>query len=130
MTILDSYGDGICCGYGNGSYTVGNNGVVYATGGQFQDDETTNFCVTASIDEQTLGGIRVYPNPSKGSFKVLSSEEVVAYSVVDLTGRKVVENTNMNAKHFAIDLSKETSGMYVLEITTHSGRSITRLIKE
>ncbi|MFK7785058.1 MAG: T9SS type A sorting domain-containing protein [Crocinitomicaceae bacterium] len=54
----------------------------------------------------------------------------VSYSVVDLTGRKVVESSDMSAKHFAIDLLNETSGMYVLEITTHSGRSITRLIKE
>ncbi|MDA0728626.1 MAG: lysyl oxidase family protein [Bacteroidetes bacterium] len=33
--IFDSYGDGICCGYGEGSYTVTLDGVVVATGGQF-----------------------------------------------------------------------------------------------
>ena len=34
--IYDSYGDGICCGYGNGSYTIFWNGVQIATGGAFQ----------------------------------------------------------------------------------------------
>lgn len=45
FTINDSYGDGICCGYGNGSYTVTNDGNTMASGGSFGSSETTNFCV-------------------------------------------------------------------------------------
>ncbi len=45
FTIFDSYGDGICCGYGNGSYSVTDgSGNVLASGGQFGSSETTNFC--------------------------------------------------------------------------------------
>ena len=45
FTIYDSYGDGICCGYGNGSYTVTDDvGNVLASGGEFTTSETTNFC--------------------------------------------------------------------------------------
>ena len=33
--IQDTYGDGICCGWGQGSYTVYLNGVMQVTGGQF-----------------------------------------------------------------------------------------------
>ena len=33
--INDTYGDGICCGYGNGSYSVSYNGSVVASGGAF-----------------------------------------------------------------------------------------------
>lgn len=42
--INDSYGDGICCGYGNGSYSVSSGGTTLASGGAFQSSETTNFC--------------------------------------------------------------------------------------
>ncbi len=47
FTIYDSYGDGICCGYGNGSYSLVEDasGTVLASGGQFGFSETTNFCV-------------------------------------------------------------------------------------
>lgn len=46
FTINDSQGDGICCAYGFGDYTVGDaNGVAVASGGQFGTSETTNFCV-------------------------------------------------------------------------------------
>jgi PKD repeat protein len=84
---------------------------------------------SSELDELDVQ-LNVYPNPSKGTFKVLSSEAVIEYSVVDLTGRKVMGDNDLNEKYFAIDLSNETSGMYVLQITTNSGRSITRLIKE
>jgi hypothetical protein len=35
--IFDSFGDGICCAYGNGSYTVYIDGAEVATGGDFDD---------------------------------------------------------------------------------------------
>ena len=43
--INDSYGDGICCGYGQGSYDVSINGQSVASGGAFTSTEVTNFCV-------------------------------------------------------------------------------------
>lgn len=43
FTIFDSYGDGICCSYGNGSYTVTVNGATVATGGDYDDFESTYF---------------------------------------------------------------------------------------
>ena len=43
--INDVFGDGICCGYGNGSFTVTANGSTVASGGSFLSSETTNFCV-------------------------------------------------------------------------------------
>ncbi|MFK7775199.1 MAG: S8 family serine peptidase [Saprospiraceae bacterium] len=48
--INDVYGDGICCSYGNGSYTLTEDasGTVLATGGSFGSSETTNFCVPVS----------------------------------------------------------------------------------
>lgn len=45
FTINDSYGDGICCGYGNGSYTLTGDGSTLASGGNFGSTESTNFCI-------------------------------------------------------------------------------------
>ncbi|CAN5384789.1 hypothetical protein BH09BAC1_BH09BAC1_18880 [soil metagenome] len=50
FTILDSEGDGICCNYGNGSYTVKDaDGVLVVQGGLFTSSKITNFCVTNSL---------------------------------------------------------------------------------
>ncbi|MEM6724805.1 MAG: S8 family serine peptidase [Bacteroidota bacterium] len=45
FTIEDSFGDGICCAYGTGSYTLSNGGTVLASGGNFGASEATDFCI-------------------------------------------------------------------------------------
>ncbi|WP_282774650.1 M43 family zinc metalloprotease [Phaeodactylibacter xiamenensis] len=45
FTIFDSYGDGICCAYGSGSYNLSDElGNTLASGGAFASSESTNFC--------------------------------------------------------------------------------------
>lgn len=48
FTIFDAYGDGICCSYGSGSYSLTDaDGNVLASGGSFASSEATSFCVPA-----------------------------------------------------------------------------------
>lgn len=50
--ITDVYGDGICCSYGNGSYTVTNGSTTLASGGTFTGSDTTNFCLGGVVDTE------------------------------------------------------------------------------
>ncbi|KAJ1462098.1 hypothetical protein M885DRAFT_456708 [Pelagophyceae sp. CCMP2097] len=43
FTIFDSWGDGLCCQYGQGGYVVQLDGATVASGGQFTTQEATNF---------------------------------------------------------------------------------------
>lgn len=46
FTIFDSYGDGICCDFGNGNYElVSPGGDVMGSGGDFQNEESIYFCL-------------------------------------------------------------------------------------
>ncbi len=46
FTLFDAYGDGICCGFGEGNYEiVDNNGTLIASGGEFTDEESVDFCL-------------------------------------------------------------------------------------
>ncbi len=45
FTIFDSYGDGICCAYGSGSYSLSGGGNTLASGGAFGSSEATPFCI-------------------------------------------------------------------------------------
>ena len=45
FTINDSFGDGICCTYGTGVYTLTSNGIVLASGGEFASSELTEVCL-------------------------------------------------------------------------------------
>lgn len=45
FTINDAFGDGICCTYGSGSYTLTGPGGQIVSGGSFTTSEATNFCL-------------------------------------------------------------------------------------
>ena len=49
FSIFDSFGDGICCAYGEGSYSVTLDGEIVASGGDFGSSETTGFCAEDSL---------------------------------------------------------------------------------
>merc|ERR1711862_880826 len=48
FTITDGYGDGICCSYGNGGYSVKVDDKEVASGGQFGSEESKTFEVGSS----------------------------------------------------------------------------------
>lgn len=58
FTINDTYGDGICCSYGSGSYTVTTGGNTVAAGGAFAASETTNFCIGGGPAPTCTDGIQ------------------------------------------------------------------------
>lgn len=97
FVINDSYGDGICCGFGNGSYTLTDaSGNVLASGGQFTDTETTNFC----FDAPTCAGVDLDINfdnsPTQTSWEITdASGAVVASSGGNVYGTSL-SNSNLS----------------------------------
>ena len=54
FTIFDTYGDGICCSYGSGSYVVTDEfGNVLASGASFGSSDGGNFCVSGEGPQPT-----------------------------------------------------------------------------
>ncbi|KAL7453574.1 hypothetical protein ACHAWC_005235 [Mediolabrus comicus] len=46
FAIFDDYGDGLCCSWGEGRYTVSTmNGLIIASGGEFEFEERTTFAI-------------------------------------------------------------------------------------
>lgn len=51
FVITDSYGDGICCAYGQGSYDISmSDGSFSASGGEFATQDTQSFCVSLNTE--------------------------------------------------------------------------------
>ena len=54
FTIFDSFGDGICCEFGEGSYALsldsGSGSIELGGGGDFASADTIEFCLEATID--------------------------------------------------------------------------------
>ena len=64
FTITDSYGDGLCCAYGNGSYSLTLNGTVIGSGATFTSSETiSNIGSCVSIVNGCTDPIAINFNP-------------------------------------------------------------------
>jgi len=57
FVINDAYGDGICCGYGNGSYLLTSNVATLASGANFAATEISNFCFENSNENNCTNQI-------------------------------------------------------------------------
>ena len=135
FTINDSYGDGICCSYGNGSYSVTVNGSSVASGGSFGSSETTNFCVgsgarfanegaTLQPATPSLAQLLLFPNPAQDvlqvdfSFTEQVDGQVYAY-VTDVTGKNFWQaqwNVVSGKQRQSLDVSQFAAGMYTLHL--------------
>lgn len=57
FTIYDSFGDGVCCGYGIGSYALYLEGVLVGSGGEFGSSESTSVNCPPGTDCNNAIGI-------------------------------------------------------------------------
>ncbi len=132
FVIYDVFGDGICCTYGNGSYTVqlDYNGMVLASGGQFQNQESTNFCLNvADLEENVLNNVKVYPNPSSGVVTVDLSKLGNTTATVRFTDMKggLIEQRVVDGPVTTFDLSRQAAGLYFVEVITSAGKAVHKL---
>ena len=65
FTISDSFGDGICCNFGLGSYTIVVDGIVNATGGSFLRSDTKTFGTCVGVPPTTMRPMTAKPTTRK-----------------------------------------------------------------
>ncbi len=135
FNIYDAYGDGICCSYGEGYYSLKDeNGVEIAHGGEFTDTVKETFhndVAAVSVDEiNAVASLNVYPNPMSETANVLfnlSENLNTKIEVVNMLGEVVfTENlgTLSYGKHnVSIDFSELTSGVYFLNVISEGNVS-------
>ncbi|PHN03275.1 M43 family zinc metalloprotease [Flavilitoribacter nigricans] len=139
FTIFDAYGDGICCSYGNGSYSfTTDNGTVLASGSSFGSSETTSFCLSAGSREvtrvsraDTRETIQAFPNPTRDQLTVVyeSKESTdVNWRIVDLLGKTIQSakwpiDAGFNQQSLRVD--HLPAGTYLLVIE-HNGQPHTQ----
>ena len=132
VTVFDSYGDGMCCAYGQGSWTLkdpSNN--VVATGAQFNSADAKAFStILVGVNPALAASINVYPNPSNGVFNVeIPNVDNAEICIVTLTGMQV-SNTTASQSLTKIDLSDLAAGMYMVRVKTAEGLAVKKITKE
>ena len=126
FTINDTYGDGICCAYGVGSYSItDDSGNTIISGGEFSSVDTSTFRVgeTLGINSIFENDLNIFPNPSNGVFNIKTSLNNSTYKIYNLIGQHVKSGLIKNGANL-IDLRNSIDGVYFMTIQTENGEKI------
>ena len=126
FTINDTYGDGICCGYGVGSYSItDDSGNTIISGGEFSSVDTSTFRVgeTLGINSIFENDLNIFPNPSNGVFNIKTSLNNSTYKIYNLIGQQAKSGLIKNGANL-IDLRNSIDGVYFMTIQTENGEKI------
>ncbi len=137
--IVDDYGDGICCSWGQGYYRLRNGeGTIIAEGGEFEAEEVAPFerLLSSSFEALTqLNDLTVFPNPVREALNVnfnLTEPLQLRVNLFDATGRLVrtVEAENFVAgRHtLTVNTADLADGMYFLRIENESRQISSRFV--
>ena len=132
FTILDSYSDGLCCSYGNGTFNVQDgNGTVFIPYTSFNDKLVRGFKTASVLGVEsglTVEAINVFPNPATDRINVSFGELKGDYAVelMDLQGRVIFTDSKVDASSsFGISTEGLSSGSYIVTIKGQ-GNTVTK----
>ena len=134
--IFDSFGDGICCEFGEGFYTLTTDSAdVIIDGGEFSSSEITEISIgeELSTGDAFLSSISLYPNPANNeiTLSIGDTNDISSYRVYTTFGQLLQEGTLQKNKE-VISVSRYTVGIYfiVVKNTNTSVEFTLRFIKE
>ncbi len=109
----------------NGSYAV------VVTNGACSD---TSACFDVSgigINEEFSSSLLIYPNPSSGSFRILSSEYGDLWvSIYSADGKRIVSDLLLTEENPEINLSSAEAGIYFVAVKNNGSQEVIRLVLE
>ncbi len=135
FTIHDAFGDGICCGSGDGGYVIanGHNYTFAENDGQYGSISIDQICIDeVGVPEGPAAGwIGVHPNPTSGSVTVAlhGVPGSATLRLLDATGRLVEQRTvPAHGDPVALDMAGLGNGMYLLVAEHEGGRLVQRVV--
>ena len=132
FTIDDSYGDGLCCEFGDGNWSIydGQGDAVSYGNGEFGDSETDQFCTDeASVEVIDSGhdGL-IYPNPANEIINIDFPRLEGRIFISDITGRSIMDVTFDRETSTIVDVSAWTEGLYIVTWMGEDDEILTRRI--
>ena len=116
IEMNDSYGDGLCCQYGQGYYRVIVNGRTLAEDASFGSRSRKEFCLNSNRigSTRSVGDLEfaIWPIPAESILNVQMDEEITSLKVVTLKGETVATQEGQNF----INIENLASGAYILVV--------------
>ncbi|MDT0557932.1 M43 family zinc metalloprotease [Ichthyenterobacterium sp. W332] len=137
FTINDAYADGICCGWGNGSYDLrtDDDTIIIDSDGMFGASESTAVAaLSLSTGEFFIdNGITVFPNPATSQLTIKTANTSVlpdSYEVYNILGQSMVRNMISSEADLTLDTSNYSNGVYFIKINKDDAALTLRFVKQ
>lgn len=92
-------------------------------------DDLSIYQSTASLPNFDKNHLKVYPNPVKDNLSISYNKTITNYSIYDLTGRLIKNETN-SSENLTINLEQLNQGTYLLKLNTSTENEVIKFIKE
>ncbi|RTZ04755.1 T9SS type A sorting domain-containing protein [Flavobacterium bomense] len=131
FTIFDTQDDGICCDFGNGSYTVSTpTNEIIATGGAFGGTQSKSFRIgsLSTVDIEKLNSVYLYPNPTSNILNVVSENKLntpEVYTIINTLGQILKSKKIESAEDLQINVSHLSQGIYFLKLSKNQSETTT-----
>ena len=135
FTINDSGADGICCSYGNGSYTLKTpTNTVIATGGTFASSESKSFGIYAlGVNEfNPLDAVYLYPNPANSVLNIAVTNNMElpeSYTIYNSLGQEIQTVKVTSEANLSVNTSSYSNGVYLIKLFKDNDSKTLRFIK-
>ncbi|WP_298148640.1 M43 family zinc metalloprotease [Flavobacterium sp.] len=135
FTISDSYGDGICCQFGNGYYNLKtDSGLIITSGNTFENEALANFRINSLTKEEIASEklVKMYPNPAQDLVEIelsplLTNCSLKVYNIigqeVPVPISRISDTIKLNTQHLA-------SGLYIVKLVSNEKTISLKLKKE
>ncbi|MEX1192738.1 MAG: T9SS type A sorting domain-containing protein [Brumimicrobium sp.] len=76
------------------------------------------------LEKMDLLGFNMYPNPASDQVKIVfnPSVELESVSLLDLTGRTLINESNIDKNSIVLNVADQTSGVYIVALKAVSGQ--------
>mgnify|MGYP001185250841 CR=1 FL=1 len=124
FVIDDSWGDGLDGNASGNACTVDGDYNIYDPNNNllasiididFGNQETNNFCFTASNIENENNIINIYPNPTTGKVNINSNENLDYIKIYNMIGEEIISTSHKNQIK---NLHIKNSGIYLIIISS------------
>ncbi|HEY0979051.1 MAG TPA: hypothetical protein VGE21_16390, partial [Flavobacteriales bacterium] len=134
FTINDAFGDGICCGEGEGGYSIISEAAEHVVSdGQYGSGEVREFCLAGvgMSGADAPQALRLWPNPSTGELNLAWSAPLATgttWMLRDAMGRLCATGRiGSGTTAQALDLRGTAAGVYVMEMAVNGVRYTARV---
>ncbi len=133
ISVYDSYGDGINNGYGTGYIRLydASDTQIFGHNGKFDSEVHFMIDVTTptSIEDHVLtaGNVLIYPNPTTSTLTFNAEETISRVEIYNMQGQKVLSEAG---DVHTMNVSSLSNGLYMVKVTTPTGTTTQKVVKQ